>query len=188
VNPSGRGDDAWLPWVAVVAFDGPTVTRAEFHLAASTPEATRVYFEMVDRCFDGGGPASPRQGIRPLPPAPSSLPRAADDTTPRVAASPPATQAPAQMPFSPPPVAPAVTPAPTAAPATPATTPATGTVTTSTRTPVNIRSGPSGGNEVVRVAPRASTLQVFGEAPGGWVQVGEGGEVWGWLHNSLLER
>lgn len=194
VNPSGRGDDAWLPWVAVVAFDGPTATRVEFHLAASTPEATRVYFEMVDRCFDGGGPTSPRQGIRPLPPAPSGLPRAADDSTPRAAVAPPAATAPAPaatapapMPFSPPPAAPPVgvaTPPAVAAPAGPPQ----GTVMTSTRTPVNIRSGPSGGNEVVRVAPRASTLQVFAEAPGGWVQVGEGGEVWGWVHTSLLER
>jgi uncharacterized protein YraI len=70
----------------------------------------------------------------------------------------------------------------------PAAGPAQGGVTTSARTPVNIRSGPSGGTEVVRVVPRASSLQVFGEAPGGWLQVGEGGEAWGWLHNSMLER
>jgi hypothetical protein len=51
-----------------------------------------------------------------------------------------------------------------------------------------VRANPSGGAEVVRVVPRASALQVFGEAPGGWLQVGEAGVAWGWLHNSLIER
>jgi hypothetical protein len=194
VNPSGRGDDAWLPWVAVVSFDGQTASRTEFFIAASTPEATRVYFEMVDRCFDGGGPASPRQGIRPLPPAPSDLPRAADDSTPRAAVQPAGPAAAPALPVATPsgPGAapnPAPNPAPMPMPAAgPAQGAAQGSVTTSARTPVNVRSGPSGANEVVRVVPRASALQVFGEAPGGWVQVGEGGEAWGWLHNSMLER
>jgi hypothetical protein len=30
-------------------------------------------------------------------------------------------------------------------------------------------------------------LQVFGEAPGGWYQVGQDGTAWGWLHASVLD-
>lgn len=177
VNPSGRGDEPFLPWVAVVSFAGTTPTRTDLYLAASTQEATRVYFEMVDRCFDGGGPASARQGIRPLPPAPDGLPRSAPSATPR------------SLPPTPPPpaaaTAAAMVPAPAPAPAPPASQ---GLVTTTPRHPVNVRATPSGGAEVVRVVPRASALQVFGEAPGGWLQVGEAGVAWGWLHNSLIER
>lgn len=183
VHPSGRGDEPWLPWVAVVGFEGQAVARAELFLAASTPEATRVYFEMVDRCFDGGGPASARQGIRPLPPAPSSLPRSVEDPTPR-AALPPATVA------VPVPMAPAPAAEPTAAPvaAAAAVGPVQAMITTSSRTPVNVRAAPGGGSEVLRVVPRASPLEVYGEAPGGWLQVGEGGEAWGWVHRSMVER
>jgi hypothetical protein len=184
INPSGRGDDAWLPWVAVVGFEGQAIARMDFYLAASTPDATRVYFEMVDRCFDGGGPTSPRQGIRPLPPAPSGLPRSAEDTMPRAALPPPAPQAEMALPFA----APAPAPAPAPAASVAAAGPMQGGVTTSTRTPVNVRAMPVAGAEVMRVIPRGSALQVFGEAPGGWLQVGEGGEAFGWLHNSMLDR
>jgi uncharacterized protein YraI len=61
-------------------------------------------------------------------------------------------------------------------------------ITTSSRTPVNVRAAPVGGSEVLRVVPRASPLEVYGEAPGGWLQVGEGGEAWGWVHRSMVER
>jgi hypothetical protein len=50
-----------------------------------------------------------------------------------------------------------------------------------------VRATPGGGGEVVRVAPRGATLNVFGEASGGWLQVGES-EPWGWLHNSMVDR
>jgi hypothetical protein len=185
VNPSGRGDEPFLPWVAVVTFAGTTPTRTDFYLAASSQEATRVYFEMVDRCFEGGGPASARQSIRPLPPAPYGLPRSAADAPTR--SLPPAAPAPVAAPVPPAPVAPPAAPASTA-PAAPARGPAQGMVTTTPRHPVNVRANPAGGSEVVRIVPRGSALQVFGEAPGGWLQVGEAGVAWGWLHNSLIER
>jgi hypothetical protein len=185
VNPSGRGDEPFLPWVALVTFAGTTPTRTDLYLAASPQEATRVYFEMVDRCFDGGGPASARQGIRPLPPAPDGLPRSAPSATPR------------SLPPTPPPqaAATAAVMVPVPAPAAPSgMAPAAapyanqGVVTTTPRHPVNVRANPSSGSAVVRVVPRAVPLQVFAEAPGGWLQVGEAGVVWGWLHNSLIER
>ncbi len=174
VNPSGRPEDPFIPYVAVIGFEGDRATRGEFHLAASSPEATRVYLEMVDRCFDGGGPATGRSLGRALPPVPSGLPRNLPGEAPRAPAAP-------AMPAAPQAALP-----PAATPLTAPSTPAQGHVTTSSRTPVNVRSSPSGGGEVMRVVPRASTLQVFGEAPGGWVQVGEG-EPWGWVHNSMLE-
>ncbi|MBC9180115.1 SH3 domain-containing protein, partial [Pseudoroseomonas ludipueritiae] len=80
---------------------------------------------------------------------------------------------------------------PEAAPPAPAPAPqataASGTVTTTSAHPVNVRSSPAGGGAVVRVVPRASLLRVFGEAPGGWLQVGEEQPI-GWLHSSMLER
>lgn len=164
VNPSGRSEDPFIPYVAVIGFEGERAARTELFLAASTLEATRVYFEMVDRCFDGGGPTSTRATARPLPPAPAGLPTAREE---------PARPAP-----------PLATPAPPAPVS--AAGPPQGSVTTSQRTPVNLRASPSGGGEVLRVVPRGSQLTVFGQAPGGWFQVGEA-EPWGWVHGSMLE-
>uniref|UniRef100_UPI0022EB7E6F SH3 domain-containing protein n=1 Tax=Falsiroseomonas oryzae TaxID=2766473 RepID=UPI0022EB7E6F len=106
------------------------------------------------------------------------LPRAPDDTAPRAAILPPTPAMPAL-------------PAQTALPQAVApqimapVTAAQGTVQSSARSPINLRSAPGG--DVLRTVPRGSTLQVFGEAPGGWLQVGEG-EPWGWVHSSGLER
>lgn len=171
VNPTGRGEDPFIPFVAVVGFEGDRAARVEFHIGATSPEATRVYFEMVDRCFDGGGPPSTRAALRPLPPAPTVMPSVVIGDAP----PPPALPAQQVSPSSPPlhPVAPV-----------PAGPPQGSVIT---RQPANIRSSPSGGGEVLRVAPRGSNLQVFGEAPGGWVQVGEH-EPWGWVHGSMLDR
>ena len=60
-------------------------------------------------------------------------------------------------------------------------------VTTTAAHPVNIRSHPRGGGTVVRTVPRASVLRVFGEAPGGWFQVG-GDRPFGWVHGSVLKQ
>lgn len=189
LNPTGRGDDAFIPYVAVANFEGERLARLDLFLAASTPEATRVYFEMVDRCWDGGGPTSPRGTLRPLPPAPSGLPRNVEgDPAPAVTRQSPAQPEAAErlVPAAPIP-APGV-PGAALVPAAPpvAGGPPRGTVTTTLRSPANIRSEPSGGGSVVRVAPRGSALQVYGEAAGGWYMVGEG-EPWGWVHGSMLE-
>jgi hypothetical protein len=164
VLPGGRRGEAYLPFVSIVTFEGEQATAVEFHLAATSTEATRVYYEMVDRCFEGGGPPNARSTVRPLPPAPSVQPGEA---------------------FAPPAAAP---PAPVAAAAAPPARdtlivpPARGTA--SVRSAANLRAQPGG--EVLRVVPRGATLDVFDEAPGGWYQVGEG-EPWGWVHGSLLE-
>ncbi|WP_237217802.1 SH3 domain-containing protein, partial [Falsiroseomonas oryziterrae] len=180
VNPGARNDTPFIPFVAAVSFEGERATRVEFHLGATSAEATRVYYEMLDRCFDGGG--TPRRGgVGALPPAPEPLP-----AEPMAEARPPApslqetiaTPQPQQFQAQPLPL-PQVT-----APVTATTRPAGGTAVT--RGPANLRDQPSGAGSVLRVIPRGATLQVFAEAPGGWLQLGEE-EPWGWVHASLLE-
>jgi hypothetical protein len=165
VNPTGRADDAFIPYVALVAFEGAQPARVEFHYAGTTVEATRVYFEMVDRCFDGGGPPTARPISRPRPPAPGELPRARPEETRAAPAA-------------------ALPEVPTPRAEIPGAQAIEGMALT--RGPANIRAHPGGGGQVVRVAPRGAILQVFAEAPGGWVQVGEH-EPWGWVHRSMLE-
>jgi len=50
----------------------------------------------------------------------------------------------------------------------------------------NIRSGPQG--ETLRIEPQGKELRVFGEAPGGWLQIGGDTEANGWVHSSLVQR
>jgi Bacterial SH3 domain len=118
---------------------------------------------------------------------------AADPQAPRALPPPPSGAAPTQQ-APPPPVAPAPpVPNPAAAPPQPPPAPplpgaaAARSVTTTAAHPVNIRSHPRGGGTVVRTVPRASVLRVFGEAPGGWFQVG-GDRPFGWVHGSVLKQ
>jgi hypothetical protein len=175
INPTGAADDPFIPWVAVVPLrDDGKAARTDLFLGASNTEASRVYIESVDRCFEGGGPSPARpQAPRALPPLPSDAALAQQAAPPPVAPAPPV-PSPAATQRSPPP-----------SPVPPIT--ATRSVTTTTAHPVNIRSHPRGGGAVVRVVPRASVLRVFGEAPGGWFQVGED-RPFGWVHGSMLQR
>ena len=163
VNPAGGANDPFIPWVATVVLAEGKALRTDLVLGASNAEASRVYVELVDRCFDGGGPRT-AQAARPLPPLPLDTALAANRTGGPAAFSAAGPQA--------------------------APLPAAGggrTVTTTQAHPVNIRSSPGGGGAVVRVVPRASVLRVFGEAPGGWMQVGEE-QPFGWAHASVLDR
>ena len=177
INPTGAANDPFIPWVATVALQDGKASRASLVIGLSNVEASRVYLEMVDRCFEGGGP---RNGQMP---AVSGLPPLPSDTA--LSQQREAAQAPPAGSSEP---TPGAAPAPPPAPApAPQATVASGSVTTTSAHPVNIRSSPAGGGAVVRVVPRASTLRVFGEAPGGWLQVGEE-QPFGWLHGSMLER
>jgi len=173
INPTGAADDPFIPWVAVVPLrDDGNAARTDLFLGASNTEASRVYIESVDRCFEGGGPSTVRsQAPRALPPLPSDA--ALAQRAALVAPTPPVSS-PAAIPQPRPP-----SPAPSAT--------ATRSVTTTAAHPVNIRSHPHGGGAVVRVVPRASVLRAFGEAPGGWFQVGED-QPFGWVHGSMLQR
>jgi hypothetical protein len=53
------------------------------------------------------------------------------------------------------------------------------------RQPGNIRIAPQGA--ILRVEPRGKELRVFGEAPGGWLQIGDT-EANGWVHSSMVQR
>ncbi|WP_230167775.1 SH3 domain-containing protein [Roseomonas sp. CECT 9278] len=64
---------------------------------------------------------------------------------------------------------------------------ATGSVTTSATARSNIRREPAATAPVQRVARPGTVLRVFGEAPGGWLQVGEGDRPAGWIHRSALQ-
>lgn len=79
---TGASGEPYVPYVAVIAFEGGAARVAQFTLGASGPEASRVFVEMVDRCFEGGGPASVRLTARAFPP----LPVAGVATAPEAAA------------------------------------------------------------------------------------------------------
>jgi hypothetical protein len=51
----------------------------------------------------------------------------------------------------------------------------------------NLRSQPRNQSQVLRTLPRGTPLSVFGEALGGWYQVGAD-RPWGWVHSSLTDR
>ncbi len=180
VNPTGAATDPFIPRVAVVTLKEGQPARTDLTLGASNAEATRVFIEMLDRCFEGGGPATTRpQAPRALPPLPleAGLARPA---APAPAAA-PTSPGPAPVPTAPPPAA--------ASPPGPAAPLMGGgrIVTTTPAHPVNIRAQPGGGGPVVRIIPRTSQLWGFGEAPGGWLEVGEE-QPFGWVHGSMLER
>jgi hypothetical protein len=165
----GTRGEAWLPYVATIAFEAGEPRVTELVLGSTGAEATRVFMMLLDHCFEGGG-AAMRGQARPLPPMPDQAPSAAR----RPAEPPPAVQ-------------PAATAPRAAVPPPGPPQPVAGTVTVNPRTPANIRNQPGGGGEVVRSAGRGATLEVFGTAPGGWLQVGADGAPWGWVHTSLLE-
>lgn len=52
--------------------------------------------------------------------------------------------------------------------------------------PVRVRSEPNGQSDILWVAERGRAFTVYGHAPGGWVQVGDGMSPAGWVHSSLL--
>jgi hypothetical protein len=156
------GEGAFVPFVSVVTL-GTDGARADHFIARSVIEANRTYIETALRCSEGAGP--PVRGVQPLPPMPPA-------STIHVMQSPPVTEPVAQPRQTVP-----------QRPAEPATA-ASGTVVL--RSHGNLRSRPSGGGEVARIAPPGARLTVFGTAPGGWLEVGEGSPQ-GWLHSSRVD-
>ena len=180
INPTGAANGPFTPWVAVVTVSDGQAARTDLSVGAPNTEASRAHIEGVDRCFEGGGsetadPQAPR-ALTPQPSdaVPSDAALAQQASPPPVAAAPPVPSPAAAPPQSPP-----TPPLPGAV--------AVRSVSTTAAHPVNIRSHPRGGGKVVRVVPRASVLRVFGEAPGGWFQVGKD-QPFGWVHGSVLKR
>jgi hypothetical protein len=186
VNPDGRNDQAFIPFVSVVTTtpgtDGGT---AEFDIeqfvATSTPEATRVYIEMSSRCGENGGPrqVGNRKAVTPLPPLPGDLPTPLQPALLQSGPPPGTGHGPAGQ-FA---LTPVSTPGGSVGPAASALTGQSVVM----RQAGNIRTAPVGGSQLVRVAPRGAVLRVLAQAPGGWLQVGET-EAEGWVHSSLVEN
>ncbi|MFH5924163.1 SH3 domain-containing protein [Roseomonas xinghualingensis] len=157
------GSTVFIPFVSVVnVADGEM--KVEQHVGRSNIEATRVYVEMVGRCFDGGGPMMRAGGTavaQPTPPLPTGLPILE--------------QAPPEPPKQ-------VDMVSAASPA-PANEPSGRTLVM--RQNGNVRAAPGGGGEVLRVARTGAVLNVFGTAPGGWYRVGDTTPE-GWVHGSLV--
>jgi len=158
------GGTVFIPFVSVVnAADGEL--KVEQHVGRSNIEATRVYVEMVGRCFDGGGPIMRAGGTavaQPAPPLPTGLPVL--DHVP-------------QEPPKQPEMVSATSPDPMAG--------GHSGRTLVMRQNGNVRAAPGGGGEVLRVARTGSVLNVFGTAPGGWYRVGDTAPE-GWVHGSLV--
>ena len=65
-------NEAYAPYVAIIGFEGQTARVASFQMGTTGAEASRVFVEMVDRCFEGGGPATARAVARAVPPLPNN--------------------------------------------------------------------------------------------------------------------
>ncbi len=170
--------------VAVALLAGAAVL-----LLPRTPD-TAAGPEMATPAATSPSPAEPMPlAAAPSPPPPITppafepvpLPRQAPPPPPVAVAEPPAPG----LPLPPPPM-----PAPESPPPAAAGAPAAAEEgpRVMVRTPANFRAAPNTGSTVIRTAQRGETFRVFGQAPGGWVQVGEAEEPQGWIHSSLLEE
>ena len=187
-SPFADDENIFVPFVSVVTLsdDGRTASKqVDSQVGTSTTEANRVYVALVADCYDKGGPApGALQSVIPLPPVPDTIanphePVVATATPPPTAA--PAGGAPATGAPAPASSAAATTPDAVAGAAGTVTIPASGSVTM--RQNANVHASPHG--PAVRVVPAGTVMHVFGQAGGGWYQVGDTAP-WGWVHESMI--
>ena len=161
VSPFADDANIFVPFVSVVtgqAHGEWTEYQFDQRIGTSTAEASRVYAAIVAYCFEDGGPSpSPSRSVAATPPLPSAVPEPLDHPAGPTRGSP--------------------------TPAAAAPVEASGTVTM--RQNGNLRTDPHGAS--VRVIPQGTSLHVFGQAPGGWYQVGDTAPS-GWVHESMLDR
>ena len=131
----------------------------EQHVATDDISATRVYVETRTRCTEKAEQATAHRLTAPprLPAIPADLRTLAPPAPPQVARM--------------------------EAEASQAAAQARGGI--AMRQNGNLRSQPGG--EVLRVVPRGTSLRVFAEAPGGWLQVGQDAAE-GWMHSTMVTR
>jgi hypothetical protein len=174
-NVFGPGSNTYVLFVVIVTqndpSDDPTRSyKTEARVGSTIDQATKVYVDTLSRCYESGGPQNIMRGTTaPVPPLPVGTKTVLEGPMPAGAPTAPASAIQPQ------------TSAP--APAVPRSTPASGTVVM--RQNGNIRSAPQG--ETLRIEPQGKELRVFGEAPGGWLQIGDT-EANGWVHGSLVQR
>jgi hypothetical protein len=175
-NVFGPGSNTYVLFVAVVTRDdaGQDPARrfmVDARVGSTVTEATKAYVDTLARCYEGGGPQNLRRETAvPVPPMPEDM-KAALAGPPQAAPPAPVAPARAAQPQASPPRQPA-----------PASAPASGTIVM--RQSGNIHMSPQG--EIIRVEPRGKALRVFGEAPGGWLQIGDT-EANGWVHSSMVQ-
>jgi hypothetical protein len=151
------------PFVSLVTLRPEGQAKAapavEQHVATDEVSATRVYVETRTRCNEKAAQATTQRLTAPprLPPIPADLRTLAPPAPPQVAKM--------------------------EAEAAQAASQARSGI--AMRQNGNLRASPGG--EVLRVVPRGASLRVFTEAPGGWLQVGQGSAE-GWMHSSMVAR
>jgi hypothetical protein len=197
---SGR---SFVPFVVLVApgdgYPAPRYRVTETHIAGGVADVDRTYIETVARCYDGGGPQAMLHGsiasVPPLPEHPwrgepppvSPAPSGPSQQQAVVVQTPSAVtlRAPARVT----PLAPDVLTGGPPGAYRAADLLAGGPAADVSRTVImrqngNIRAVPQG--DTVRIAPRGTSLRVFAEAPGGWLEVGDT-VPFGWVHGSMVE-
>jgi hypothetical protein len=168
LNPFAENPDLFVPFVSVITVPAnPTGPAGDYqfehHIGSNTNEASHVYAALVDYCYDKGGPSpGPVHNVMATPPLPDTLPNVSAKT--RLIVLPPAAS-----------VMPGLS--------STSATPASGMVTM--RQAANLHTDPHGPS--IRVVPQGTPLRVFGQAPGGWLQVGDSAPF-GWMHESMTDR
>lgn len=147
------------PFIVVANRQADGTLAVEQHVATDPVSATRVYVESHARCVARPSSGERRAAPPRLPMVPANLPTLSPAAPPEVLRMEAQQQAAEQA--------------------------ALGSATL--RQPGNMRAHPHGGGEVLRVVPRGVTLQVFAQAPGGWLQLGAENPE-GWVHSSMLTR
>ncbi|MBE9604547.1 SH3 domain-containing protein [Acetobacteraceae bacterium H6797] len=165
MNPDQPG--AYTLFVALAREDGGQTRVTEQYVANSGPNASRVFVETVSRCYQEGGPPALQRASAPapLPVVPDTLPLSAQAP---VQGKQQATRGQQQA---------EAAQSSSGAPLRQITLRSNG----------NLRANPNGGGEVLQVVSQGTGMSVFGEAPGGWLQVGQDQPI-GWLHSSLVNR
>ncbi len=179
VSPFADDLALFVPFVSVVSVAGDGSMKPDpAFIGSSVSEADRTYLALVTHCYDEGGPVDgPMAGVPPIPPLPNTVPSPSLESAGPVAAGPavPGVQA---LPGAVPGVAGAG-----GAVDGSAAQPASGSITM--RQNANVHASPHGAS--VRVVPQGTALRIFGQAPGGWYEVGDTAP-WGWVHESMFSR
>ena len=162
VSPFADDANIFVPFVSVVTAQQngqPTQYQFDQFVGTTTDEASRVYAAIVNYCYENGGPVqSSLRTATPTPPLPDAVPNPAL----KPSASTPAASA--QQGAKPP-------------------IEASGTVVV--RQSANVHSDPKGPS--IRTVQQGASLHIFGQAPGGWYQVGDTAPF-GWVHESMLDK
>ncbi len=178
VSPFADDLALFVPFVSVVSVAGDGSMKPDpAFIGSSVSEADRTYLALVTHCYDEGGPVDgPMAGVPPIPPLPNTVP------SPSLEGAAPAVAAAQAVPGAPGPL-PAAAGSGGAAVDGSAAQPASGSITM--RQNANVHASPHGAS--VRVVPQGTALRIFGQAPGGWYEVGDTAP-WGWVHESMFSR